>query len=285
LVAFDDGGVAYANYYAVNVRNERYDANCNSISNGCGEVVSCGVCEGPETCGGGQMENRCGCQPRTCGQAGAECGAIDDGCGNIVECPNLCQPPETCGGGSADDHECGCAPQTCESLVAECGMNLPNGCGVTINCTTCPSGKVCQLQSNGGRRCVEQCTPQTCDALGAECGEVDDGCGRLIQCGNDATCAEIDPHFTCGGGGNPTACGCTKATCAPGACGEFDDRCGGELSCECEEGYECSDTVDEGNRTTGVCVAKDPCKDVTCDTARICCNGTCQLGVACINLP
>jgi hypothetical protein len=71
------------------------------------------------------------------------------------------------------------------------------------------------------------CVADTCDARGASCGLINDGCGGLVECGG---CPEGQ---TCGGGGEPNACGCSPIACADvfATCGEIDDGCGGTLDC------------------------------------------------------
>lgn len=49
-------------------------------------------------------------------------------------CSFECLPPFMLQGG-----ECVCVPTTCEGLGLECGM-ISDGCGMTANCGTCPSG-------------------------------------------------------------------------------------------------------------------------------------------------
>ena len=82
--------------------------NCNALR----DIPSCGNCESPLTCGGGGMENVCGC-PQTdqalCDDIGAECGmqvAIDV-CGELrsLRC-GTCPESTTCGG-LGDDKKCG----------------------------------------------------------------------------------------------------------------------------------------------------------------------------------
>jgi hypothetical protein len=76
------------------------DANCGQVADGCGELIDCGPCEDPDTCGGGGVHNECGsdgCVPTTCENEGAECGPIADGCGGTIECGD-CVLPDTCGG-------------------------------------------------------------------------------------------------------------------------------------------------------------------------------------------
>jgi hypothetical protein len=84
----------------------------------------------------------------------------------------------------------------------------------------CPDGMSCSLD----RRCRHSpalpdgsagtggkdaggdgsCFPTTCATLAPKCGDLNDGCGATLTCGCEAP-------FTCGGGGKPGECGCTKA--------------------------------------------------------------------------
>jgi hypothetical protein len=70
---------------------------------GCGNLMNCGMCTPPETCGGGGTPGVCGkpnCTPYTCMQFGYNCGIIGDGCGGTVDC-GQCAAPDHCGGGGA----------------------------------------------------------------------------------------------------------------------------------------------------------------------------------------
>jgi hypothetical protein len=83
-------------------------ATCGTIPDGCGGILTCGVCPAPLSCGGGGVPNACGdntCTPTTCQQAGATCGTIGDGCGGALNC-GACLAPATCGGGGVPNH-CG----------------------------------------------------------------------------------------------------------------------------------------------------------------------------------
>jgi probable HAF family extracellular repeat protein len=72
--------------------------NCGTISDGCGNTLTCGSCTEPQSCGGGGVANVCGpCQPTTCEAQGKNCGAIPDGCGAWLACGS-CTSPEICGG-------------------------------------------------------------------------------------------------------------------------------------------------------------------------------------------
>lgn len=95
---------------------------------------------------------------------------------------------------------CGCTPTTCSAQGATCG-SLSNGCGITLQCGSCPYG-TCQ-----NNHCV--CTPTTCTAEGADCGTLPNGCGGTLSCG---TCT---PPKQCGAAGTPNVCSCTPALCPP----------------------------------------------------------------------
>ncbi|MFO0639950.1 MAG: hypothetical protein U0183_12110 [Polyangiaceae bacterium] len=64
---------------------------CGMIADGCGGVVDCAAtnCTGTgQTCGGGGVEGRCGCKPKTTGTACSlgTCGNVANGCGGYVYC-------------------------------------------------------------------------------------------------------------------------------------------------------------------------------------------------------
>jgi hypothetical protein len=77
---------------------------CGPAGDGCGNLLMCGMCKPPATCGGGGVPGQCGspdggsCKPMTCGDQGIECGPAVDGCGNLLDC-GMCKAPLTCGGG------------------------------------------------------------------------------------------------------------------------------------------------------------------------------------------
>ncbi len=175
---------------------------CGPAGDGCGNVIQCGDCTAPETCGGGGTPSQCGapmCTPKTCMLEGIGCGPAGDGCGNLIQCGD-CPPGQTCGGGGMPG-QCGsgmCNPRSCSSQGIMCGP-AGDGCGNAIQCGTCPAGETC---GGGGMPgvCGSQCTPLTCPGLGFNCGMVGDGCGGEIDCG---MCMLPE---TCGGGGSaPTS--------------------------------------------------------------------------------
>ena len=67
-------------------------AECGPILGPADELLSCGSCADPETCGGSGTPNQCGCTPTTCAATGVTCGSVSDGCGQVLTCGS-CQPP------------------------------------------------------------------------------------------------------------------------------------------------------------------------------------------------
>jgi hypothetical protein len=61
---------------------------CGSVPNGCGGMHACGSCTSPETCGGGGIDNVCGCTntPKVTACAGKNCGSVSNGCGGTYSC-------------------------------------------------------------------------------------------------------------------------------------------------------------------------------------------------------
>jgi hypothetical protein len=126
--------------------------NCGPAGDGCGNLIQCGPCSAPQTCGGGGVAGQCGypdanaCMPETCSQQSIFCGPAGDGCGNEIQC-GTCTPPQTCGGGGTPG-QCGlldagsCMPQSCAALGVQCGTT-GDGCGNTLQCPNCPSGQSC----------------------------------------------------------------------------------------------------------------------------------------------
>ncbi len=212
---------------------------CGPAGDGCGNVIPCGTCAAPQTCGGGGVPGECGypdagCTPLTCASyPSTTCGEQSDGCGGHTAFCNPCTAPATCGGGGVTGRcgypDAGCMPATCSSLGLQCGYGA-NGCGgVTTDCGTCPAGAACK-----NNMCVEAdaggaCTPSTCAQLGVQCGLTDDGCGDLLTC---PTCpsGETCEFNHCV---SPDAGACTPLTCSnfpATTCGEQSDGCGGHTA-------------------------------------------------------
>src|SRR5438309_2141898 len=90
-----------------------------------------------------------------------------------------CQCKAPPGAGVTDS---GCVTATCASESKNCGA-LPDGCGATLDCGSCPAGQTC---GGGGANVCGQgsCTPGTCATLGMNCGTVSDGCASVLDCGS-----------------------------------------------------------------------------------------------------
>jgi hypothetical protein len=219
--------------------------NCGPAGDGCGNLLQCGTCTAPQTCGGGGVSGQCGypdggsCPPETCQQQNISCGPAGDGCGGQIFCGN-CMSPQTCGGGGVPG-QCGypdggaCTQLTCRQQNIGCGP-AGDGCGGQLNCGTCPTDQTCGgggVPSQCGYPDGGACPPKTCQQQNVSCGPAGDGCGNLIQCG---TCPSGQ---TCGGGGVPGQCGASEAgSCVPLtcrqlgiSCGPAGDGCGGLLQC------------------------------------------------------
>jgi hypothetical protein len=235
---------------------------CGPAGDGCGNLLSCGSCTAPATCGGGGVPGQCGypdagsCKPLTCIQQNLGCGLAGDGCGNMLNCGS-CTPPATCGGGGVPG-QCGvsdasaCVPLTCTQQSIGCGL-AGDGCGNLIDCGMCPSGQVCGgggVPGQCGAPDAGSCVPTTCAAQNIACGPTGDGCGNLIQCGN------CPSGQMCGGAGVAGQCGAPSGGCVPLTCqqqgfncGPAGDGCGNLLQCgTCQSPATCG-----GGGTPGVC--------------------------------
>jgi hypothetical protein len=235
---------------------------CGPAGDGCGNLLSCGSCTSPATCGGGGVPGQCGypdagsCKPLTCTQQNLGCGLAGDGCGNMLNCGS-CTPPASCGGGGVPG-QCGvsdasaCVPLTCTQQSLNCGL-AGDGCGNLLDCGTCPNGQVCGgggVAGQCGAPDGGSCVPTTCAAQNIACGPTGDGCGNLIQCG------DCPSGQTCGGAGVAGQCGAQGGGCVPLTCqqqgfncGPAGDGCGNLLQCgTCQAPATCG-----GGGTPGVC--------------------------------
>ncbi|MCC6810658.1 MAG: hypothetical protein IT381_24725 [Deltaproteobacteria bacterium] len=111
---------------------------CGMMSDGCGGNVVCGTCDSPQTCGGGGIENACGCTPASCADFGRACGVITDGCGGLKNCGG-CAAPQAC------DIEAGqCVAPTLytnSSASLATPASVPDGQGFTITIDASVAGQ------------------------------------------------------------------------------------------------------------------------------------------------
>ena len=118
--------------------------------------MECGSCtQTGFTCGGSGTANICGaardsgaCEPFVCNPPGGQyCGLIGGGCGDTLDC-GTCRPPFTCGGGGVSN-VCGfpgpieCIPVICDGTSARFCGSIGDGCGQSLDCGACPTGRRC----------------------------------------------------------------------------------------------------------------------------------------------
>lgn len=134
-------------------------------------------------------------------------------------------------------------------ILSGCNSDTPSdsfgGNSSISTSTTSNSGSGGMNGSNSsGNNVGGNCEPTvTCQSIGAECGIIhNNGCGELIDCGNNCIAPMI-----CGGGNEQFKCGCTPKSCEVQGknCGIIDDGCGHEIFCggECSEHHICIDNV------------------------------------------
>jgi hypothetical protein len=241
-------------------------AECGSIPNGCGQLLTCNQCPIGQTCGGGGQAYKCGaasCQALSCQEQGIECGQTGDGCGFVLTCPE-CPAGTTCGGGGVANK---CGAPACPRLLAcppdkNCGV-MPDGCGGSINCgPTCPDGQTCGGGGSPNVCGAASCSPKDCAQQGGQCGVMSNQCGGIATCGTCNPDTEYcNPQNLCVGKV------CTPKTCAtagPGGtavqCGPVADGCGGLIAnCgDCPAGQGCG-----AGGVPGQC-GSNPCTPKTC---------------------
>ena len=117
--------------------------HCGPTGDGCGNIIQCGTCVSPDSCGGGGLAGQCGhptCTPTTCSALGYNCGFAGDGCGGLLSCGS-CLSPQTCGGGGAN--KCGGADGgACSGLCSQ-QVTCDGGVKTTL------SGKIFAPAANG----------------------------------------------------------------------------------------------------------------------------------------
>jgi hypothetical protein len=220
--------------------------NCGPLTDDCGNILDCGTCQSPNTCGGGGTDGVCGCTVTT--TCDGRCGDVPDNCGTTIDCGG-CQAPHTCGGGGTLN-ECGCTVTT--TCDGKCGDVVTN-CGTTLSCgNTCQPPNTC---GGGGTPNVCGCTVTT--TCVDRCGNIPTNCDVIIDCG---PCPEPEP---CGG-----ACGQCQ-TCDGTACVTAEDgtRCGEGCDTGFCIGGNCSviHTIEcPGGGGTGIPNPDQSCNDYQC---------------------
>ena len=248
---------------------------------GCGG--NCGTCPGALRCENGQCVSPCTPQtcPNGCCAADGTCqpGTAKGACGTDGA---ACQ---ACGAGTGCiDQECeACKETTCEKENAVCG-SLPDDCGGTLQCGTCPLGDTPSCEDGECRACDDVCSD-----LCAVCLQLPDGSTECASnsitfcqtaCTSDADCFGEFPR--CVVSGVDRASGtisflpdeCRK----PGAVG----ICVGVLPC-CTP--DCAGKVCGSDGCVGSCGSCGPCQECVnghCQTVgQVCGASCCEAGSTC----
>jgi hypothetical protein len=124
---------------------------CNSST--CVDCLNDSHCSWPDSCGGGNVGNQCGCtQNSNSSTCSGKCGTVYNNCNVAVGCGG-CPSGKTCGGGGSDN-VCGCSPSSCCD-GSKNGNETDVDCGGGT-CKKCPNGDSC----NSGSDCVSgNCHP------------------------------------------------------------------------------------------------------------------------------
>lgn len=178
---------------------------CNtSVTNNCGQSVSCGNCGGKDVC---TSSNTC-CTPQSDAAAcGNKCNtSVTNNCGQSVSCGN-------CGGGDVctGSNTC-CTPKTCAS--SQCG-SIGDGCGNTLDCGSCGGSETCNKNT-----CVCDSTHHSCGTSPLQCYANDDNnyCGdnsSCTACSNDGEQCDAASGSCCYQGNHNYDCNQGGITCCP----------------------------------------------------------------------
>jgi hypothetical protein len=152
-----------------------------------------------------------------------------------------------------------------------CGK-MPNGCGGTLDCGSCPSGQICGLDN----LCAPAtCQTSSCQAQGATCGTVADGCGGTLtcpMCSAGQQCGLYTPNQCA-----PTCTPTSMASACTGKCGYVSDGCGGTHACGgCSGNQVCINNTCQ----TGTCTPITQCpQGLNCGVVSDGCSGTVTCGM------
>ena len=234
------------------------NGKCGYVTNNCGQQVNCGDCA-VKTCQNGTCgdTHTCNYTPVTNGQPGPNCPAPGKCC-NGTTC---CTSSQVCTGN-------GCCTPISICPANACG-NVPNGCGGTINCGTCPV-ETCKSAS---------CTENICVYSNQTNGQPGNNCASPRKCCNGTCCATGQ---ICNTAATPPACCTPISICPANACGSISNGCGGTINCgDCPavvcKSVACTDhqcvytNTADGGTTTGCSTnGKKCCKGQCCTSGQVC---------------
>lgn len=180
-------------------------ASCNqsggSVCDENGDCIGCFAdehCTLPDTCGGGGVEEVCGCTPTTCLALGATCGMVPDGCGGMLNCDNGAMD------GTETAIDCGGDLGTCATRC-----DVGQACDDANDCTGdfCADGFCCSTACNQTCRSCGLATQEgTCVFVPLQ-EEDPDSCVAPDACSGDGVC-KLANGQPCNGNG----------ACASGNC-------------------------------------------------------------------
>ena len=253
---------------------------CGDVTDNCGRTIDCGPCA-VRTCKSGvcnDATDTCEYSNQTNGQPGNNCTTL---CCN----GDCCTPGQVCNTTGATPVCCTPTKTTCEVGV-DCG-NVPDGCGGTVNCGTCPvvtcksvacTGNTCNytgINGTTGPNCSTVCCTNTSTGNSVCCPAGTTTCNELGNCGcptGTKQCgAQCIPNASCCTGSTPGCSGSTPNCCVENGQGVCRACCNAG---QCPTPPTCS----VATCTDGVC-GTAPLQDVQgpgCTApGKICCNGFC----------
>jgi hypothetical protein len=205
-----------------------------------GECCADSQCTAPETCGGGGVQDKCGCtpEPKTdfCRRMNAVCGNVTgkdncgvtrtEDCGTCQGCASICDSGE-------------CHPIPHANVACDGGdVWWFDSCWAreTVK-DDCEGGEICA----GAACCLPETDEAFCARLGKNCNDVtaEDNCGIP----RTADCGDCDPGWTCGLH-EANVCGCDDDghACDGRRCGTAKNNCGVTIGCGmCPMNQDCCD--------------------------------------------
>ena len=218
---YPDGGNCQARTCA------QLDITCGPAGDGCGNMLDCGTCVAPETCGGGRhlrpvrllptaaTASRRPAPSRTSTAARPVTAAAARSAAARARLPRRAAAAASTA--SAATPTAAAASPSRARRSASRAAPLATGAATSSTAATARLPRraaAAASTASAGTPDAGTCVPETCNQQGIECGPAGDGCGGQLQCGSCAS------PLTCGGGGVGGQCGfpeggaCTPDTCA-----------------------------------------------------------------------
>ncbi len=253
--------------------------NCTAATD-CPPGMTCDTTT--QTCspaGGNNPLNRPSCTAPSDCPTGMTCNPATQLCVQCVtasDCPTgmTCDPTTSTCTGSASGTTC--TPTTCAAQLVLCGT-IPDGCGGTLNCGTCP----CPCGTPGCEPCPPCSATTDCATtqIGHVCLSGACGCNTDTDCPAGLTCNPV--LHTCGGGTLVTSSSCPSGQklCPPMLTGPVphpNSYCIPSSGCcttnDCPNNLVCADNQCVCGGATSA--TPNPCGSTCCSLLGTCCGGT-----------